>query len=67
MLLFDEIFDLMYVGELANELGRCVLTIKHYEAIGLIPEPKRDSKGWRIYTEGDIAKIEYLLKKAGKI
>jgi DNA-binding transcriptional MerR regulator len=51
------------IGELAKELDRSTLTIKKWEENGLIPEAKRDSRGWRYYTEGDINEIKIILKK----
>ena len=51
------------IGELAKELDRSTLTIKKWEENGLIPEAKRDSRGWRYYTEDDISKIKTILKK----
>ena len=51
------------IGELAKELDRSTLTIKKWEENGLIPEAKRDSRGWRYYTEEDINEIKVILKK----
>jgi len=45
------------IGEVAKRLGKTILTIKTWEKKGLIPKAKRDSRGWRAYTEDDIERI----------
>lgn len=62
MLTFDDERRMYKIGELAKELDRSTLTIKKWEESGLIPEAKRDSRGWRYYTESDISKIKEILK-----
>lgn len=39
----------MKSGELAHMAGVSVRTLRHYHAIGLLPEPKRSSNGYREY------------------
>lgn len=51
------------IGELANELDRCPLTIKRWESHGLIPKAKRDSRGWRYYTVDDVKSIVRIAKE----
>jgi DNA-binding transcriptional MerR regulator len=51
------------IGELARDLDRSTLTIKKWEESGLIPKAKRDSRGWRYYTEEDIKEIKEILEK----
>lgn len=41
----------MRIGELADQLGLNPKTIRYYESIGLLPEPKRTSSGYRDYDE----------------
>jgi MerR family transcriptional regulator, thiopeptide resistance regulator len=41
------------VGELARLAGVSARTVRHYHAIGLLPEPKRDSMGYRRYDSQD--------------
>ncbi len=64
MLTFDDERRMYKIGELAKELDRSTLTIKKWEESGLIPEAKRDSRGWRYYTEGDIIRIKKILKES---
>jgi len=60
MLSFDEPGKIYRIGELAKEIDRSPLTIKKWEESGLIPKAKRDSRGWRYYTEEDISEIKKL-------
>ena len=62
MLTFDDAERIYRIGELARELDRSTLTIKKWEAIGVIPEAKRDSRGWRYYTRDDINEIKSGIK-----
>jgi len=63
MLTFDDARRTYRIGELAKELDRSTLTIKKWEENGLIPEAKRDSRGWRYYTEEDINEIKRVIKE----
>ena len=60
---FDEERRIYKIGELARELDRSTLTIKKWEESGLIPKAKRDSRGWRYYTEDDINRIKEIIKE----
>lgn len=62
MLTFDEERRIYKISELARELDRSTLTIKKWEESGLIPKARRDSRGWRYYTEDDIGRIKRILK-----
>ena len=63
MLTFDDTRRVYKIGELARELDRSTLTIKKWEESGLIPKAKRDSRGWRYYTDEDIKAIKTILGK----
>lgn len=58
-------------SQAAKLIGRSVQTIQIWEAEGLIT-PKRDDRGWRIFSRDDIEKMEYIkqqklqLKMSGK-
>lgn len=41
----------MLIGELARMLGITPKTLRHYERIGLIEEPRRELNGYRIYSD----------------
>ena len=63
MLIFDDVGRIYRIGELARELDRSTLTIKKGEESGLIPKAKRDSRGWRYYTEDEVNEIKRILKE----
>jgi len=45
------------IKDLALRLDRSILTIKRWEKQGLIPQARKDSRGWRIYTEAEVQEI----------
>lgn len=50
----------MQIGEAARASGASAKMIRHYEAIGLIaPAPRRDSN-YRLYTDGDVARLKFV-------
>jgi DNA-binding transcriptional MerR regulator len=48
------------IRDVALRLDRSILTIKRWEKQGLIPKARKDSRGWRIYTEDE---VQAILKK----
>ena len=63
MLIFSDFGRTYKISDLARELDRSQLTIKRWEASGLIPKARRDSRGWRYYTEDDIKEIIRIVKE----
>lgn len=53
---------LMRIGELAAELGLNPKTIRYYEEIGLLPEPRRTQAGYRLYDAADRERLRFILK-----
>mgnify|MGYP003365658793 CR=1 FL=1 len=49
------------IGDLVKELRINKETIRYYEKIGLLSEPKKDKNGYRIYSKDDIEKIRFIL------
>ncbi len=45
------------IKDLALRLDRSVLTIKRWEKQGLLPKARKDSRGWRVYTEAEVQAI----------
>ena len=45
------------IKDLALRLDRSVLTIKRWEQQGLLPKVRKDSRGWRVYTEAEVQAI----------
>lgn len=50
------------IKDLALRLDRSILTIKRWEKQGLIPKARKDSRGWRIYTEAEVRDILRLVQ-----
>ena len=47
-------------GSLAKQTGVNIETIRYYEKIGLIPEPKRSSGGHRIYDQSQLRRLSFI-------
>jgi DNA-binding transcriptional MerR regulator len=45
------------IKDLALRIDRTILTIKRWEKRGLLPAPRKDSRGWRVYTEAEVKEI----------
>lgn len=50
----------MRIGQLAERLGINPKTIRYYEAIGLLPEPKRQPSGYRFYEADDLERVAFI-------
>lgn len=50
----------MRIGELASASGHLTRTIRFYESRGLLPEPTRSTNGYRVYTEADSDRLEFI-------
>ena len=51
------------IGELAGELQLNPKTIRYYEEVGLIPEPRRSESGYRLYSRYEMERLR-LVKRA---
>jgi MerR family Zn(II)-responsive transcriptional regulator of zntA len=49
------------IGQVVKKLKINKETIRYYEKIGLLKETKRDSNGYRIYTDEDIEILQFIL------
>src|SRR5262245_27700580 len=54
-------FEALKVGELAQRTGLTVRTLHHYDAIGLLRPSLHTDAGYRLYTAGDIARLQQVL------
>jgi DNA-binding transcriptional MerR regulator len=45
------------IGQLAAYSGVTTRAVRHYHQIGLLPEPERDSSGYRSYTAPDVVRL----------
>ena len=50
----------MNIGELAKRTGVSAKMIRHYEALGLLPEPVRSEAGYRKYGEERIRELVFI-------
>ena len=50
------------IGELAAELGLNPKTIRYYEDIGVLPEPRRTPAGYRVYEAADRERLGFIVK-----
>jgi DNA-binding transcriptional MerR regulator len=56
-------FEALKVGELARWTGLIVRTLHHYDAIGLLKPSLHTEAGYRLYTAGDIARLQQVLSQ----
>jgi DNA-binding transcriptional MerR regulator len=54
-------FEALKVGELARRTGLTVRTLHHYHEIGLLKPSLHTEAGYRLYTAGDIARLQQVL------
>ena len=50
----------MYIGEVAKRSDLNTQTVRYYERIGLLPEPKRTEVGYRLYGEEDERRLRFI-------
>ncbi len=48
------------IGQLAKRANVNVQTVRYYERRGLIPDPPRRESGYRLYSQNDIARIQFI-------
>ena len=53
-----------HIGSVAKLTGNNIETIRYYEKIGLLPEPKRGASGYRQYPDTTIKRLQFI--KAAK-
>jgi MerR family mercuric resistance operon transcriptional regulator len=52
-------------GQLARTTGANVETVRFYEKIGLMPDPPRSAGGHRIYDDGHVHRLRFILRGRG--
>lgn len=50
----------MKIGEIAEQAGVSVQTVRYYERRGLLPEPKRTRSGYRAYGPADVQRLSFV-------
>ncbi len=48
------------VSELAERAGTTADTVRYYERIGLLPEPRRSDANYRLYDREDVARLRFV-------
>jgi DNA-binding transcriptional MerR regulator len=51
----------MTIGQLSRRAGLPVKTIRYYSDEGLLPPSERSGAGYRLYSEGDLARLDLIL------
>ncbi len=54
-------FEAMKVGELARRTGLTIRTLHHYDEIGLLRPSQHTEAGYRLYSAGDVARLQQVL------
>ncbi len=54
-------FEALKVGELARRTGLTIRTLHHYDEIGLLKPSRHSEAGYRLYTAGDVARLQQVL------
>src|SRR3984893_3370592 len=54
-------FEPLKVGELAKRTGLTIRTLHHYDDIGLLKPSLHTESGHRLYTAGDVARLQQVL------
>ena len=48
---------MLTIGQLASHAGVTIRAVRHYHQIGLLPEPERDSSGYRTYQAAAVVRL----------
>lgn len=48
---------MLTISQLASYAGVTVRAVRHYHQVGLLPEPERDTSGYRTYDAGDVIRL----------
>lgn len=51
------------IGEMAVMVGLTAKTIRYYEEVGLLPNPRRSESGYRLYSTQDVGRLR-LIRRA---
>lgn len=54
--------DLLKIGSVAKAAGVGVQTLHYYERLGLLPKPQRSAANYRLYSTGEIRRVQFVKK-----
>lgn len=52
----------LFIGQLASEAGVHADTIRYYERIRILPKPRRNNSGYRVYNLDTVTRIAFIQK-----
>ena len=52
----------LFIGELSRQMGIPTQTIRYYERLGLLNPPQRTESQYRVYSEEDVERLQFILK-----
>ncbi|MFQ5882086.1 MAG: heavy metal-responsive transcriptional regulator [Candidatus Methylomirabilales bacterium] len=52
----------LFIGKVAKQLGLNPRTIRYYESLGLLPQPLRSQKRYRLYTPETVELLRFIKK-----
>lgn len=52
----------MQRAELARQTGCNLETIRYYEKIGMMPDPPRTGSGYRVYDDGHVSRLRFIMR-----
>ncbi len=52
--------ETFWIGELAARSGLSPETVRYYEHIGVMPEPRRTAGGYRVYGRSDLERLKFV-------
>src|SRR5215472_8422789 len=58
----DQLTGKRFIGTLAAEMGIKARTMRYYESIGLLPAPRRNTNGYRVYDGRAAQRIGFITK-----
>ncbi|MFB6275233.1 MAG: MerR family transcriptional regulator [Halothece sp.] len=54
--------ECLSIGKLSDRVGLSKPTIRYYEELGLLDPPQRNASGYRIYSDTDEERLNFILK-----
>ncbi|NEU71800.1 heavy metal-responsive transcriptional regulator [Hassallia byssoidea VB512170] len=52
----------LFIGELSRQVGISTQTIRYYERLGLLNQPKRTESQYRVYSDEDAERLQFIQK-----